>query len=410
MHCDYDATTNVPLLMPYMENQCDFFMVLQTKLACFPETDHFPGKKCLVRDNETNHTYNLNLLSNFNYKVREGDLDFLISICRPVLYGHEAMCPPGSNICLIKNHTESNSKDKFVNYGSMTADPTIVDRNIVIKMTSNEECTKTDKINSIITFECDYSVVSEQPEFIRKTGCNYYFRWRTQHACPFKSPCSGFNNVTGETYDFSSLMSHKYNVTKENDKTQVFLFGVCEAAGEPCVGKSGSCQLLADKHQTNGMGLSNDKIINNVIGAPFLLYDSGPICSGTTKYTTKIEFICPTKDHREGPILIEDTQCQLTIHFLTKLACKATNYCKINRKDNDGVIDLSGLILTGIGENYVTKVNKELSEDQDPVQYLLNICRPLNSIYSLNCNGGSAACRTVNQNGKHEEELVRYSL
>ena len=224
------------------KDQCSFTMLLNTKLACFPERDLMPSRKCLVNDKKSNHTYNLNPLSNSNYKLQGDNLTFLISICHPVLYGHESMCPQESNICMV-NQTESNAKAKFLNYGSMTSDPIISDKTIVIKMTSNEDCNKSEKLTSTITFECDNMAKTEEPEFVRKNGCNYDFRWKTSHACLNTRPCSGFNKITGESYDFSELMGTSYKVSKENDTEQSFFFGVCENAGDPCLGISGKFQI-----------------------------------------------------------------------------------------------------------------------------------------------------------------------
>lgn len=55
----------------------------------------------------------------FNRILNTDNTTFVINVCKPVLYGHEDMCPPGSSICL-QNNNESNLSKKLVRHKSLS--------------------------------------------------------------------------------------------------------------------------------------------------------------------------------------------------------------------------------------------------------------------------------------------------
>jgi len=60
------------------------------------------SNSCSVRYTNTGDSFDLLPLSENNYRTtnRQGSI-FIINVCKPVLYGPSAMCPPGSSICLF---------------------------------------------------------------------------------------------------------------------------------------------------------------------------------------------------------------------------------------------------------------------------------------------------------------------
>lgn len=202
----------------------------------------------------------------------------------------------------------------------------------------------------------------------------------------------------------SSLSDTRFIVKNPNDTSKTYYFSVCSVVGDPCLGQSGSCKV--DKSgQSTQIGSMNTDLRVDESGAIYLMYTGGSVCSIQKKTSTRIQFICINGEQKEGPVLIEDVGCETLIHFNTKLACPKNDVCKTKTPDGNDEIDLE--VLINNQENYVAKVNETaLPNEKDPVQYVLNVCRPLVSKYSLNCQG--AACRTVidPKTGKHEQEFV----
>ena len=383
--------------------QCEFTAVYRTSASCMDIPENVKNAKCIVKD-KNGHSFNLNPLGNTNNEVDRSGTDdtFIINICKPVLYGHDSMCPAGSSICL-KNSTETDITKMYKNYGSMTSDPVFEDNKIVITMTSNELCNGTEKFSSIIEFMCkkDAELLNTAPKFERKMGCTNLFIWETAHACVDVISC-----VAGE-FDFRSLAGISYNASNPNNTDEYINFGVCSSPGDPCMENSGSCLVKKSNGQSTQVGGLNKKLQLNPAGLPFLLYENGAVCKDiNTKQSTLIDFICADDAQDEGAVLIEDKKdsCQYVIHFKTLLACPGTSVCKGNTFDGNGEVDLTRLI--DFESNYIARINETtLPKETTPVEYHLNVCRPLNSKYSLNCHGGSGACRTVKEDGKFEKEL-----
>lgn len=403
LQCDYRGVQKdfITVFPRVRANQCAFTAVYKSPSSCVDVPDNVKNAKCIAKD-KNGHSFNLNPLGNTNNEVEKtGSHDmFIINICKPVLYGHESMCPAGSSIC-FKNSTETDITKMYKNYGSMTTDPIFEDNKIVITFTSNEPCTSTEKYSSMIEFMCKKDAESTVPKFERQMGCINLFIWETAHACVDVISC-----VAGE-YDFRSLAGISYNASNPNNTEEYINFGICSSPGDPCMENSGSCLVKKSNGQSTQAGGMNKKLQLNAAGLPFILYENGAVCKDiNTKQSTLIDFICADDVMDEGAVLIEDKKdsCQYVIHFKTLLACPGTSVCKGNTFDGNGEVDLTRLI--DFDSNYIARINETtLPKETTPVEYHLNICRPLNSKYSLNCHGGSGACRTVKENGKFEKEL-----
>lgn len=84
-------------------DKCKIIILWKTRLACHPLSPTLDSNVCTTKDPHTGHIFNLMPLSRFNHKVlHENGSEFLINICKPVLYGFDEMCPPGSSICMVK--------------------------------------------------------------------------------------------------------------------------------------------------------------------------------------------------------------------------------------------------------------------------------------------------------------------
>lgn len=200
-----------------------------------------------------------------------------------------------------------------------------------------------------------------------------------------------------------SLANTKFIANNPNDTSKSYYFSICSSVGEPCLESSGSCEVNR-LGQSQKIGEMNENLHVDENGSIYLIYKNGAFCTQNLKKTTKIQFICINGNQKEGPVLIEDTNCEILIHFNTKLACPKNDVCKTKTPEEDDEIDLEALINNE--DNYLAIVNETtLPNEKSPIQYIINVCRPLVSKYGLNCQGG--ACRSVvAKDGKHEQEMV----
>lgn len=396
LHCDYSGNVHDYIGAFHNSESCEATIIMRKKEACLPVPVNLQNNKCIV-----NGTFDFTSLKNYNHKVagRNGTT-FIIGICNPVLYGHEVACDSGSSVCWY-DPKENDSQKRYKSVGTMTEDFKTEKDLISLTLTSEEPCTDTKKYSSRIMFECDYLANTSYPTYHATIECVHIFSWPTVLACPVKNSCKVSNPATGAIYDFSSLAGVQYKAENKNNTEESILFSICSAAKEPCIGTTGSCVVKGS--QSTGAGISNDNLKPDRKN-PYLLYENGAACkSFDKKMSTRIDFVCADNSHDEGAIAVEDG-CEIAIQYKTLLACDYIKNCIATGSD-DQKLDLGPLI--DYEGNYVATVNRtKLPNEGSPVQYLLNVCRPLNSKYSLNCRGSAGACRTVlEKDGKHEKEM-----
>lgn len=401
LHCDYSDTKNDFLGAFHESGQCEANLFLRTPLACLPKPPHMISK-CFVK-NSNGEVFDFTSLSNANHlSAGPNGTNFMIGVCNPILYGHEAACEAGTSVC----HHDPNGKDsisRFKNVGMMTQDFKVENNHISLTMTSKEPCQPNKAFSSRFIFECDSLAKASFPTYIRTENCEHLFRWATYLACPAKQSCKVTNPNTGLSYDFTSLAGIQYKAIMPNSSEETIYFSVCSKADEPCMGNTGSCVVKNSNQQSTQAGVFNEKLMFDGKN-PYLEYDNGAVCKKPgNKFTTRIDFICADDEKDEKAVTVEDG-CKVTIHYKTLLVCGNIKNC-IAKTIDDEEIDLTPLI--DFDGNYIATVDaKKLPNETAPVHYLLNVCRPLNSKYSLNCRGSAGACRTVLEgDGKHEKEL-----
>lgn len=403
LHCDYIRKAKDNIGAFHSSGSCEATIVMRTPLACLETPTHLIDNKCTVKGPEGN-IYNFNSLKNYNHITTAKDgSTYIIGICNPVLYGHLVTCEMGSSVCHY-DPTATNTSSQYKNVGIMAEDFKVEKDLISLTMTGTEPCDGTKKHSSKIYFECDKLAKVSYPTYHNTVDCVNIFTWPTMLACADKKPCQVSNPQTGAIYDFSSLMGVQHEAVNHEKPEDKILFSICSPAKEPCMKNGvGSCVVKVKNNQTTTAGIANDELRLKEKN-PFLVYKNGAVCEKVGQnYQTMIDFICADSEADEGAVVIEDG-CNITIHYKTLLACDYIKDCTVT-STNDQKIDLSPLI--DYDGNYFATVNeKNLPTEVKPVQYVLNVCRPLNSKYSLNCRGSAGACRTViEQDGKHEQEL-----
>lgn len=107
---------------------------------------------------------------------------------------------------------------------------------------------------------------------------------------------------------------------------------------------------MMENNTKTSMGKVNDILHVNEFGSPYLLYEDGDKCSSnpSVNWTTKIEFVCANDSHITlQPTIIENSNCQLLIHYTTPLACQKQIKCVADGYNSGKEeIDLSILMLT----------------------------------------------------------------
>lgn len=402
LHCDYSPNSNDFLGAFHVSGKCEATVFMRMSIACLPAPDHMINQKCFVK-NKAGELFNFNPLKNFNHIAsdRNGS-SFVIGICNPSLYGHESACEAGTSVCKY-DPTAKDLAGQYRSMGIMTQDFKHEGEFISLTMTSNEACKGNIKFSSKFMFECDENVGNGEPTYRETKDCVNIFSWPTELACATKKSCRVSNPDTGLSFDFSSLAGIQYEAVNKNNSEETIMFSVCKEVGEPCMPNVGSCVVKHSNKQSTQAGVVNDNLMLDGKN-PYLKYENGAVCRQVgKKFTTRIDFLCADNATDEGAIAVEDG-CAITIQYKTLLACGNIKNC-IARTINDEEINLTPLI--DFDGNYVAKVNLQaLPNETAPVQYLLNVCRPLNSRYSLNCRGSAGACRTViEKDGKHENEL-----
>ncbi|KAI8130895.1 Cation-independent mannose-6-phosphate receptor [Lucilia cuprina] len=408
--CDYTLDKNQSRVTSYAPDACSFYITFETPLACLPEPDSVKGNICNVHDSSTGHTFDLMPLSDNNYRTidRQGNV-FVINICKPVLYGENAMCPADSSVCFLKLN-ETDYKKKFINYGTVQPKPVLENGHLIMRHISPSPCNTTTNYSSTIYFYCDKEVKNAHPELMGLHGCSYEFSFLTPLACNDFPPCTVITH-DNEIINMSSLMDKPFKLQQDN---QNYIFSVCSSAGSPCMENDGACLF---NNQSNGLGMFNTNLRINQTGAPYLLYENGVICTDkeNTKWSTKIEFVCANKTSNSmGPKIIENSHCQLLIHYETDLACQEQIDCKakVYVEHSEDVADMELIDLTPLintVDNYEAEIDSNTITAQQvtkSTKFFLNVCRPLVPKNGLGCKGGTAVCmgKIDSNTGKLEEE------
>ncbi|XP_050082389.1 cation-independent mannose-6-phosphate receptor [Anopheles aquasalis] len=390
--CSYDRTQIELNVIPYSPDQCHYYIFWTTPYACLPLPESLRDAHCTVRNpTDSQHTFNLSPLANVNHQLSDGrGSHFLVSVCKPLHYGHLAMCPPGSGVCFV-NGSATDVRHRYIDYGQMVANPTIDTATGQLMMQLNSSTERCD--NSRIVFECAPGNVpgqDEGPQYIGKDNCTHEFRWRTALACNrTPRPCTVENPITGTVYDLEPLANRVYNLTEGNRNYQVAVCQMPETITR-CPPGSGSCEIVGS--QSDSYGDVNSLLQHTTTGAPFLLYESGALCRDGRRWKTKLEFICETdRDHPTAggmmvaPRVVESgdaADCQLVVQFETVLVCEPPMQCRAFNRTADDWVDLTPLVKS-VGNYEVQGAGR---------RFLLNVCRPLVPQYGLSCRGGAAAC------------------
>lgn len=120
-------------------------------------------------------------------------------------------------------------------------------------------------------------------------------------------------------YDLQLLAGKQYTVKRNNAS---YAFGICNVANSPCPDKAGACETGSSS--TKSLGIFNTNLMfDETARTVYLLYKTGTVCEGISKqWTTRIEFVCAADNDAEGPVIIENSNCELVIKYHTQIVCQ----------------------------------------------------------------------------------------
>ncbi|KAJ8672796.1 hypothetical protein QAD02_004056 [Eretmocerus hayati] len=388
MICDLKVTdSNGIVLFPSDYNECDFYMIWRTELAC----SKHKKLNCSVNNNLSHYDLTALIDLSGNYKIPVDNQHFaILNVCHTVLYGRNT-CKSTNAACLV------DKSGKSFNLGEPSDNLRYnQDGTLSITYRHGAPCKqKSASVNSMettIIFKCNLNETESLPKYSGgMEKCQFLFTWETAAACSEsaleqkstnqanKMQCVVKDPETNEIYNLTSLMYQDYKV-RPFGMNEVFMYSICRPLhNSTCSKKSGSCKL----HKSISNGIANFDL-NWKEGHPYLNYTNGDLCNSRQQHRyTIIEFYCGTVYESS----IEENGCFDVIKVSTHLVCKERSNC---------VIGPSGLNFNQFSnqeENYSIETENEV--------FLINVCQSLVPSSNLSCLPGIGICR-VTTHGNHK--------
>ncbi|XP_029452555.1 cation-independent mannose-6-phosphate receptor isoform X2 [Rhinatrema bivittatum] len=385
------ASVNRTLMQPVFREEtadCTYLFEWHTPYACPP----FKSVQCSLKDSDGN-SYDLSPLSqykeNWEAVTRSGSVQkFYINVCNSLVPETGlASCPSGAAACLMDG-------SKPVSLGEPSSGPQWENDLSVLKYTNGDPCP--DNIRrkmTIIRFKCDENRVDSKPELANVIeDCEYTFVWFSAAACPLKSnmegDCRVTNPVTGHLFDLTSLSRDEGYTIEDRKSTRSVQLNICAEVKSLCEAGTGVCVTEGQKHINAGKFQKQITYTDQVLK---LIYEEGDPCpaEGSPEYKSIFSFVC-SHDAGAGsrPVLtsFDEKMCVFYFSWHTPLVCEQQVKCSV--QNGSSVIDLNPLIQrTGYYE-----ADDDDVDDDDTLDFYINICQPLNPIPDVPCPPRAAVC------------------
>ncbi|XP_076467139.1 cation-independent mannose-6-phosphate receptor-like [Babylonia areolata] len=411
--CDHSkkGANSEPQYLQELED-CTYTFVWPTALACPPHG----VVDCTYTDPKTGNHYDLSGLSltGANYVKPYGDISYIINVCRSLVHRKGETCPFNSAACMI-NSTETDLKKKYQSLGQVSTNPVGMEEGqLVIRYNNGAACSKGGNMSTLIILSCPTtpSTVEAGPSshFVRDY-CQNGFVWTTSAACPVESgsseggaivqgSCKATNPVSHYEFDLSPLRKTS-GAYKMNDRQgHYFYINVCGAVDNATCsdsGSAGSCQVEINGEERSfnaGNMNANLRYLRN--GVLMLNYSGGDVCHhNNVPRTSIINFICHQGAGNGVPTYVDNSDgCVYYFDWHTELVCEEQVLCEVNTGTE--TFDLTPLIKES---GHHLAVPDMPGSDKDRLEargtFYINVCRPLNPIFSTLCPAGAAACREI---------------
>ncbi|XP_054616857.1 cation-independent mannose-6-phosphate receptor [Dunckerocampus dactyliophorus] len=381
------------------ETDCTYYFDWQTAHACVKEKEDL---LCRVTDGRKH--YDLSPLTrypesglNLNWEVvnaESPELDskrFYLNVCHKVIQeGGAAGCPENAAFCAV------DKDQKVISLGSFLSSPQKTEKGNDIRLvyTDGDLCSKTTKIQTILTLKCKPGNLESAPVLrsISSDRCVYELEWYTAAACVLSKTrgdnCKVEDTQAGFSFDLSPLSKADggfYNLTNDNYDYYINVCGPVKAA--TCPENAGACQV---EKSSWSLGQANSRL-SYYDGLIQLSYTNGSQYNNEqhTLRSTLISFLC---DHEAGagkPEFQVEDKYTYNFRWYTSYACpERPHECLVTDPNTLDQYDLSSLSRTSSAGNWQAM---DLSDTTSLKKYYINICRPINAV--TGCDRHASVCQ-----------------
>ncbi|XP_047488186.1 cation-independent mannose-6-phosphate receptor-like isoform X1 [Penaeus chinensis] len=378
---------------------CEYIFTWLTPAACPRHLKK--GTNCLVEDPLYGNVYDLNPLRNQmkDYNVTDGEHDYLINICGPLV--SKCKGEGQSGVCQIKG-------DEQFSGGMATSNITFNDGTLVMNYYGGTgSCAGNNTRSAQIIFLCDQNASGRDgPHFFHEDEtCTYHFTWLTMHACPpFSVVDCSVVTENGTIYDLnelsSSTMNEEYSTSAGNKK---FVLNVCRSVvhnkESRCPYNAGAC-VIDLKHKDKALN------IGKVHSGPYIedgnlkiKYSGGDPCGDSTQLSeTIIQFNCDKEELYAYPQLVAQEGCKYIFEWNTPIACPMplidhTTSAPDTKGNCTAKNDFTGYIFDL--NSLKKKMGYEI-QDSGKIHLILNVC---DEVDTKRCpDKGTGACSYTHDN------------
>ncbi|XP_061785459.1 cation-independent mannose-6-phosphate receptor [Nerophis lumbriciformis] len=397
------------------ETDCTYYFNWQTAHACVKEKEDL---LCRVTDGSKH--YDLSPLTkypgsdlNVNWEAVDAESPednlkrFYLNVCHKVIQaGGAAGCPENAAICAV------DKDNKVISLGSFLSSPQKTEKGDDIRLvyTDGDLCSKTTKIQTILTLKCKPGDLKSAPVLrsVSSDHCVYELEWYTAAACVLSKTqgdnCKVEDAQAGFSFDLSPLSKADggfYNLTNDNYDYYINVCGPVKAA--TCPEKAGACQV---EKSSWSLGDANSGL-SYYDGLIQLSYSNGSQYNNEqhTRRSTLISFLCDPEAGAGKPEFQVEDQYTYNFRWYTSYACpERPHECLVTDPNTLDQYDLSSLSRTSSAGNWQAM---DLSDTMNLRKYYINICRPINAV--TGCDRHASVCQmkyTTTQGFPREEVSI----
>ncbi|XP_052242423.1 cation-independent mannose-6-phosphate receptor-like [Dreissena polymorpha] len=388
---------------------CKYIFEWKTHRACPPWSE---GACAITGPDGKNYDLGSLTLDDDNYESTDGNMRFIINVCRSLILQKDTYCPYDAAACMVDLSKNNTDTTKYLNIGEPNSNQiAYVNGHVALTYTNGVKC-GTGTMTTRILFMCDEKAKDTSPSEHFKIGdCEHHFTWTTSAACPLKDAttpapvsvgnitCLVTNPRTGYVFDLSRLKSLTTGWSVKEDNEHLYEFNVCAPLVNSACGTAdknmGVCQSQISG--TNKYNAGN--VVSNLWyddGVVIQSFSGGAPCHNNQfNRSTTVSFICNDHHGIGRPVFQSETDdCTYYIAWMTDLVCEIDAKCTVDV--GSMTLDLSPL-------SRVT--DKVVSSTYDNSSFYLSVCSPLTPVAGLLCPSGAGVCQVIPGNNNMQISL-----
>ncbi|WAR08022.1 MPRI-like protein, partial [Mya arenaria] len=302
--------TDGPIFIEESYN-CKYVFEWPTHRACPP----WKAGACALSNGGNNYDLFDLTMTNDNYEARDGDIKYIINVCRSVIHQKNALCPYDSAVCMVDTTKLDNDTNKYQDLGEPNSDQISFEAgHLVLTYTGGITCDSSGgKMKTVILFQCDPQAKDTSPGDHFMVGeCEHHFTWTTSAACPMGE----VNNPT--------ILTSNITCQVKNPRS-----GVCQSE------TSDSQRAYNGGDAVHDLFYDNGNVVQELSGGD-------PCHNNQFKRSTYITFVCNDHHGIGRPVFQGETDdCTYYISWSTNLVCENDVKCTVDT--GSGTLDLSSL-------------------------------------------------------------------